>query len=506
VDEAFKEENKNKNRYAFVVPYDSTRVKLPVTPSDENEASDYINASYVQGEDSSFIATQGPLPDTFRDFWRMVWNDHVTVILMLTKTIENDRIKCHRYWPEDTDPPEQFIYGNFKVEPISIQEELDKALSIRKYHLTNLKEPDTPPRDVYQFQYFGWPDHGVPENVESVLDLMSRVDKIRQENDTKAPVVVHCSAGIGRTGAFCSIHIQSTKLRKHISANTAEKPFVFDVYNTVLGLRKQRTGMVQQPEQYRYIYEVLVHEAEKLGMKFSETEDEAEATSPDKKKHKKKHTTDSPDGVKKKHHHHHSKKEGEHKHHHHKHHKHHKEEEGSDRPSTESQRSTESAPQSPQPQPNNNQSQQQPQQQQSQEKSQTTTTPTQSTASSSSDANKQTSKEDSKQQPTSEKELQTSNSAEPLRKTSSASSVNEKKPDAAKETTTTPTKAESSSKEGKSETSAEDAPNGGKLEKKDSASAVAPAAPAAAAAAAKTELKPSTSKDSKPAAPQKGKK
>eukprot|EP01102_Stenamoeba_stenopodia_P010195 TRINITY_DN3044_c0_g7_i1.p1 TRINITY_DN3044_c0_g7~~TRINITY_DN3044_c0_g7_i1.p1 ORF type:complete len:372 (+),score=69.37 TRINITY_DN3044_c0_g7_i1:387-1502(+) len=273
IDEALKEVNQSKNRYSNVLPVDSTRVKLKVS-DDIHEQSDYINANYVQGEDTCFIATQGPLPSTFNDFWRMIWETKSSVILMLTKDQEGSRIKCDKYWPEGKNDR---VYGNIKVELVSVQRECDDTVIQRVYKLQNLKELESEPRTVTHIQFLGWPDHGVPDTLDVILELVKKIETIREQTSKTTPIVIHCSAGIGRTGAFIAAHIQLTKLHKHISKHTSKtgslkkiEPHKFDVYETVLNLRKQRLGMVQQNEQYRFIYETLQKEIEKIGLKGPE--------------------------------------------------------------------------------------------------------------------------------------------------------------------------------------------------------------------------------------------
>lgn len=264
-EEATKQANLMKNRYSLVVPFDHTRVKLRVS-DDPFEPSDYINANHIQGEDINFIATQGPLPSTIADFWRMVWETQAGIIVMLTKEKEGQRIKCDRYWPEAGDSPESFQHGNLRLELVSVEQHPEHELISRTFKLFHGKEKDQEGRIVTQLQFLGWPDHGIPERPESILDLVHRLEETRQRHSMQTkPVIVHCSAGIGRTGAFLAVHIQITKLSKHRRRKSkSHEPFKFDVWQTVIAMRKQRIGMVQQPEQYRLIYEALLLEVEKL--------------------------------------------------------------------------------------------------------------------------------------------------------------------------------------------------------------------------------------------------
>jgi len=257
---AFMDQNKAKNRYPVVVPYDHCRIKLR---TDNPDDSDYINASFIKGEDNTYIAAQGPLPDTTADFWRMIWDEDVTVLLMLTKTNENGRKKCHQYYPEKEEGEEGMEYGDIKIELLSMQEDNKNAIFTRTYALTRPKTGGTR-KTVVHYQYLGWPDHLVPENTAGIRALIGNIEQQMAETHSTGPIVVHCSAGIGRTGTFCTIHIQIQRLRKHMQSSP-DQPFAFEIYNIVKELRKQRTGMVQQPEQYRFCYEAILDESKKLG-------------------------------------------------------------------------------------------------------------------------------------------------------------------------------------------------------------------------------------------------
>jgi len=357
---ATQEANRPKNRYGMVVPYDHTRVRLKAD-------DDYINASYVQGENFKYIATQGPLPQTTNDFWKMIWDEKVHVILMLTKAIENGRIKCHRYWPEEGE--ESTVFGDFKLVLEAVKEDAEMETIIRTYKIYNTKFPNKEGRVVKQYHYQGWPDHDRPSTTapirKIIKDIDNLIDELKQnqqkrmdekknktnnqsknDNDKKtddsdsdsdsdgsdaestsseesevenfldSPVVVHCSAGIGRTGAFFAVHITLERLKKHLQEKK-EEPFKFEIFKTVLNLREQRTGMVQQPEQYRFVYECIADAAEELGIVFpEEVEKPKDENKPRKKRRSKKHHdkdgTERPEGEKrrKKHRKKHSKSEG----------------------------------------------------------------------------------------------------------------------------------------------------------------------------------------------------
>jgi len=176
--------NKWKNRYSNVLPVEKTRVLLQ--PDNEEECSDYINANYISGlipgSEMAYIATQGPLQSTYYDFWRMIWELNTSVIIMLTKEIENGRLKCDRYWP-DLDCP--LVVGYFRICLISLEE--TPELVTRTLELVNFETYMC--RKVIQFQYTAWPDHGLPASTTAFLDL---VHNTHVANFTKGPMVVHC--------------------------------------------------------------------------------------------------------------------------------------------------------------------------------------------------------------------------------------------------------------------------------------------------------------------------
>ena len=197
--------NLAKNRYTDVLCFDHSRVLL--SQVDGDPCSDYINANFVDGykQKNAFISTQGPLPKTSCDFWRMIWEQQVLVIVMTTRVIERGRTKCGQYWP--TDENDSLTFANFQVTATAIENCAD--YSITTLTLTNLKTDES--RQVSHFQYTSWPDYGVPHSAMAMLDFLARVRSqqaflVAMLGDTWAghpkgpPIVVHCSAGIGRTG------------------------------------------------------------------------------------------------------------------------------------------------------------------------------------------------------------------------------------------------------------------------------------------------------------------
>ncbi|XP_052634163.1 LOW QUALITY PROTEIN: receptor-type tyrosine-protein phosphatase kappa-like [Harpia harpyja] len=229
--------NQSKNRYKSIIPYDHCRVVLQ--PSDMGNG--YINASYVDSYQSPrfFIAAQGPLPGTVVDFWQMVWQEKTSIIVMLTGLVEQNKTKCEQYWPE-----QEQVYGDFTVTLSNTR--TTTGLVTRIFCLQ--KAGCALPRVVQQLHYLLWPDHGVPRNPAQLLALVDVVNKRGLEVPT-GPVLVHCSAGIGRTGTFIALDFL-------LKMGKAEGKV--DVFHCVQRLREQRVSMVQTKEQYTFLYEVLL--------------------------------------------------------------------------------------------------------------------------------------------------------------------------------------------------------------------------------------------------------
>jgi len=257
---AVKTENDLKNRYPDVLALEESRVKLN---TDDEEKSDYINANFIKnyrGDKIGYISTQGPLNSTVQDFWRMIWQEKVTVLVMLTKEYENGVNKSAKYWPSN----KSIIFGNFQITIISMEKDPNTGddLIIRKFIIKNSKELDEPEREIIHFQYTGWPDHGLPPQSRShyFLNLLSLVDNAIAEKG--GLICIHCSAGIGRSGTFCTIHMNVHILRDYLEKNKILPPI--SVVATVLDLRKQRHGMVQTKEQFLFCYQIIVEEYNRL--------------------------------------------------------------------------------------------------------------------------------------------------------------------------------------------------------------------------------------------------
>nr|XP_022297976.1 uncharacterized protein LOC111107204 isoform X9 [Crassostrea virginica] len=231
--------NVKKNRYRDIVPFDDSRVVL--NEIEGEEGSDYINASYIQNvhKNDGYIASQGPLPTTVDDFWRMVWELDVRVILMACKEVEIGKKKCARYWPASTDEDEQ--YGTVHVH---LQEENWFADDCVERTLEVKRDGENDRRIVTQFQYTGWPDHGIPDDIDVILTMIAKMREIRAHDKSFAPVVVHCSAGCGRTGTICAVDYSWDVLK------CGKLDCDFNLYEIVKYMREQRQSMIQTPDQY----------------------------------------------------------------------------------------------------------------------------------------------------------------------------------------------------------------------------------------------------------------
>ncbi|XP_051554730.1 receptor-type tyrosine-protein phosphatase F-like isoform X7 [Myxocyprinus asiaticus] len=236
------EVNKPKNRYANVIAYDHSRVVL--TPVDGVPGSDYINSNYIDGyrKQNAYIATQGPLPETLSDFWRMVWEQRASTIVMMTRLEEKSRVKCDQYWPiRGTE-----TYGMIQVTMLDAVELA--TYSVRTFAL--YKNGSSEKREIRQFQFMAWPDHGVPEYPTPILAFLRRVKACNPPD--AGPMVVHCSAGVGRTGCFIVIDAMLERMKHE---NTV------DIYGHVTCMRAQRNYMVQTEDQYIFIHEALLEAA-----------------------------------------------------------------------------------------------------------------------------------------------------------------------------------------------------------------------------------------------------
>ncbi|KAK3602046.1 hypothetical protein CHS0354_021141 [Potamilus streckersoni] len=238
-DAALLVENRGKCRYKNIYPYDENRVVLRKEANDPY--SDFVNASYVNGFNApgAFIAAQGPMESIVDDFWRMIWQKDCGRIVMLTNLMEEGKIKCVKYWPDKEGTQK---YGKITVK--NIKEEVFADFVVRTLKITMHKNSQM--KVVHHFHYTSWPDRGVPSDHESLLDFREKI--LSTESDHMGPNVIHCSAGIGRTGTLIVLDylLKQSKVEDYI-----------DVFRCIVEMRYQRTNFVQTQIQYEYIHELL---------------------------------------------------------------------------------------------------------------------------------------------------------------------------------------------------------------------------------------------------------
>ncbi|CAH1756262.1 6968_t:CDS:2 [Entrophospora sp. SA101] len=240
-------EKGTKNRYNNIWPYDHARVKINECKEGD---CDYVNASFLQakGCNKRYIATQGPLPTTYEDFWKIVWEQNSRLIVMLTKEEEAGRIQCHRYWSESASNPCGY----------------DNTIIIRKFKLSHKNHPNSPPREITQLHFLGWPDFGTPETPINILKLIDVANDLQSGAEVEAqrqheqigPMIVHCSAGCGRTGTFCTIDTVISILSSSSSNDYNDVKDI--VQSTILNFREQRLSIVQNLRQFVFCYEAIL--------------------------------------------------------------------------------------------------------------------------------------------------------------------------------------------------------------------------------------------------------
>ncbi|XP_068453934.1 tyrosine-protein phosphatase non-receptor type 22 [Clinocottus analis] len=238
---AEKQENSKKNRYKDIVPFDHTRVKLTLTTAKND--GEYINASFIKGVSGcrAYIATQGPLPHTVLDFLRMLWEYDITVVIMACREFEMGKKKCERYWPQKKEQP--FLCEPFTVYCDSEENKGDYLTRTLRVTYRNCS------RTLKQLHYFNWPDHGVPDSIPPILDMLHEMRSYQAHDDV--PFCIHCSAGCGRTGVLCVIDYTWNLLKKQMITPD------FNIYDLVQNMRTQRPSVVQTKEQYELVYRTI---------------------------------------------------------------------------------------------------------------------------------------------------------------------------------------------------------------------------------------------------------
>ncbi|KAF0312508.1 Tyrosine-protein phosphatase non-receptor type 9 [Amphibalanus amphitrite] len=267
--------NRGKNRYSDVLCYDHSRVTLTQVNDDPN--SDYINANFVDGykQKNAFISSQGPIPGTFADFWRMVWEQRVLLIVMTTRLVEQGRTKCGRYWPLEFGAETR--HGFFTVENLGVTQH--DCYNVSQLLVTDTRTEQT--REVTHFLFTAWPDYNVPHSAETMLRFLAAIRETQERrlpelspswtgHPLGPPILVHCSAGIGRTGTLCTLDICIRRL---------EDVGTVDVQGTVEKVRSQRAHSIQMPDQYVFCHTALVDYAVSRGYLSAEQANSVELLS-----------------------------------------------------------------------------------------------------------------------------------------------------------------------------------------------------------------------------------
>lgn len=239
--------NKNRNRYRDVSPFDHSRIKL------QQSDNDYINASLIQVEEAhrSYILTQGPLPNTCGHFWEMVWEQKSRGVVMLNRVMEKGSIKCAQYWPQKEE--KEMLFEDTNLQLTLIAEDIKSYYTVRQLELENLTTHET--REILHFHYTTWPDFGVPESPASFLNFLFKVRESGSLSPEHGPIVVHCSAGIGRSGTFCLVDTCLVLMDKR------KDPSSVDIKQVLLEMRKYRMGLIQTADQLRFSYLAVIEGA-----------------------------------------------------------------------------------------------------------------------------------------------------------------------------------------------------------------------------------------------------
>lgn len=249
--ESKKPQNKNLNRYRDVLPYDHSRIVLKKGPCD------YINANLIQVDHArrQYILTQGPLENTAGHFWLMIWEQNSKAVLMLNKIIEKNHVKCYQYWPLGESVINTMIFPDvgMKIKYISKTESSDYTTRILK--LTDLETKES--REILHFHYTTWPDFGVPQSPTAFLNFLTDVRQSGTLDQNVGPPVVHCSAGIGRSGTFCLVDTCLVLIEEN-GLNSV------NIRDILIEMRRSRMGLIQTPDQLRFSYAAIIEGAKQL--------------------------------------------------------------------------------------------------------------------------------------------------------------------------------------------------------------------------------------------------
>lgn len=231
-------ENRRKNRYKNILPYDATRVPL-------GDEGGYINASFIKipvgKEEFVYIACQGPLPTTVGDFWQMIWEQKSTVIAMMTQEVEGEKVKCQRYWP-DILGKTTMVNDRLRLALVRVQQL--KGFVVRAMTLEDIQTAEM--RHISHLNFTAWPDHDTPSQPDDLLTFISYMRHVHRAG----PIITHCSAGIGRSGTLICIDVVLGLISQDLE---------FDFSDLVRCMRLQRHGMVQTEDQYIFCYQVILY-------------------------------------------------------------------------------------------------------------------------------------------------------------------------------------------------------------------------------------------------------
>ncbi|XP_071091883.1 tyrosine-protein phosphatase non-receptor type 1-like [Haliotis cracherodii] len=254
VAEARKPENKHKNRYRDVSPYDHSRVVL------SQGDTDYINASYIQVTEArrKYILTQGPLDHTTPQFWQMIWEQKTKAVVMLNRIIEKGTLKCHQYWPlgSHLGYEDEMVFDEVDLKVTLNGEQEGAHFTVRSFYLEDMQSGER--REVLHFHYTTWPDFCVPASPTSFLNFLSAVREAGALDTEVGPAVIHCSAGIGRSGTFCLVDSCLVLIEKNQDLDCV------DVRGMLIEMRSYRMGLIQTPDQLRFSYLAIIEGGKQL--------------------------------------------------------------------------------------------------------------------------------------------------------------------------------------------------------------------------------------------------
>ncbi|CAJ0604203.1 unnamed protein product [Cylicocyclus nassatus] len=256
-----------RNRYRDILPYDRNRVVLSKT---EDNPNGYINASFIQLPKGRmhFIAAQAPLASTLEEWWKMIDEQKVVMIVMLCKLVEMSKVKCERYWPSEVG--QSLLFGAYEITLESEESFTDDEYLMRRLKMTHSKTGES--RSITQLHYREWPDHGCPSGEDQLINMIEKMAEYNK--NSTAPVLVHCSAGVGRTGTIISVNY----IRELIESEELDS---LDIFELVMSLRKQRASMVQTQDQFHFVHKCVAHYCrERLGLPHPSPKEEAPESPP----------------------------------------------------------------------------------------------------------------------------------------------------------------------------------------------------------------------------------